>query len=314
MGVAGGGGTGGAGRVSGSQRQPAAEFGGRKRQTCRRSQTLPPPTHVRARPTNQPPRRRATCGRRRAWRCLWSTAPCPPRRTAWRWARTSPSTRWAMAPRLPPPPLPHTTTPKRAALRVVLPASPPWHVVDAAPGTPPSCLRFTSAAALPPTLPLCPHPTHHLASAGGPRPLLCCRHLLGDAPLEPPLPHHALQLSVRGVGRAVRPWPSVAAVQRLRTAPRLCRCSSLPARPRPHPAALSPTCLPPPPPLPPLPPSSYFETEDWKGIPGQWWFGGGTDITPNYIVEEDLKHFHGVYKVGTGGRMQQCSITQRADG
>ncbi|PRW59269.1 coproporphyrinogen III oxidase chloroplast precursor [Chlorella sorokiniana] len=40
----------------------------------------------------------------------------------------------------------------------------------------------------------------------------------------------------------------------------------------------------------------YFETEDWKGIPGQWWFGGGTDITPNYIVEEDMKHFHGVYK------------------
>ncbi|KAL4420993.1 hypothetical protein ABPG77_001312 [Micractinium sp. CCAP 211/92] len=40
----------------------------------------------------------------------------------------------------------------------------------------------------------------------------------------------------------------------------------------------------------------YFETEDWRGIPGQWWFGGGTDITPNYIVKEDLEHFHGVYK------------------
>ena len=47
----------------------------------------------------------------------------------------------------------------------------------------------------------------------------------------------------------------------------------------------------------PLLPRSYFETEDWKGIPGQWWFGGGTDITPNYIVEEDMRHFHGVYKV-----------------
>ncbi|GIL53306.1 hypothetical protein Vafri_8940 [Volvox africanus] len=40
----------------------------------------------------------------------------------------------------------------------------------------------------------------------------------------------------------------------------------------------------------------YFETEEWNGIPGQWWFGGGTDITPSYIDEEDLKHFHGVYK------------------
>ncbi|KAL6750067.1 coproporphyrinogen III oxidase chloroplast precursor [Haematococcus lacustris] len=40
----------------------------------------------------------------------------------------------------------------------------------------------------------------------------------------------------------------------------------------------------------------YFETEDWAGIPGQWWFGGGTDITPSYLYEEDMKHFHGVYK------------------
>jgi len=35
----------------------------------------------------------------------------------------------------------------------------------------------------------------------------------------------------------------------------------------------------------------YFETDG-----GVWWFGGGTDITPVYIVEEDLKHFHGTYK------------------
>ena len=40
----------------------------------------------------------------------------------------------------------------------------------------------------------------------------------------------------------------------------------------------------------------YFETEEWNGIPGQWWFGGGTDITPNWVVEEDMKHFHGTYK------------------
>eukprot|EP01041_Mallomonas_annulata_P000157 gene157-261_t len=35
----------------------------------------------------------------------------------------------------------------------------------------------------------------------------------------------------------------------------------------------------------------YFETDG-----GAWWFGGGTDITPSYLVEEDMKHFHGTYK------------------
>ncbi|GAB4824043.1 hypothetical protein N2152v2_011089 [Parachlorella kessleri] len=39
-----------------------------------------------------------------------------------------------------------------------------------------------------------------------------------------------------------------------------------------------------------------FETFDFKGIPGQWWFGGGTDITPCYVDEEDMKHFHSTYK------------------
>eukprot|EP00934_Nitzschia_sp_Nitz4_P005235 Nitzschia sp. Nitz4//scaffold48_size128905//21573//22815//NITZ4_003581-RA/size128905-augustus-gene-0.1-mRNA-1//1//CDS//3329552925//5225//frame0 len=36
----------------------------------------------------------------------------------------------------------------------------------------------------------------------------------------------------------------------------------------------------------------YFETDSGD----KWWFGGGTDITPCYIDEEDLKHFHGTYK------------------
>ncbi|KAK9824031.1 hypothetical protein WJX72_007126 [[Myrmecia] bisecta] len=40
----------------------------------------------------------------------------------------------------------------------------------------------------------------------------------------------------------------------------------------------------------------YFETEEWNGSPAQWWFGGGTDITPSYVNEEDMRHFHGVYK------------------
>eukprot|EP00270_Netrium_digitus_P011736 TRINITY_DN3744_c0_g1_i2.p1 TRINITY_DN3744_c0_g1~~TRINITY_DN3744_c0_g1_i2.p1 ORF type:complete len:440 (+),score=96.07 TRINITY_DN3744_c0_g1_i2:84-1403(+) len=43
----------------------------------------------------------------------------------------------------------------------------------------------------------------------------------------------------------------------------------------------------------------YFETEAPEGVdeaPRAWWFGGGTDITPSYIFEEDMKHFHGVQK------------------
>ena len=35
----------------------------------------------------------------------------------------------------------------------------------------------------------------------------------------------------------------------------------------------------------------YFETDG-----GVWWFGGGTDITPCYVNENDMKHFHGTYK------------------
>lgn len=40
----------------------------------------------------------------------------------------------------------------------------------------------------------------------------------------------------------------------------------------------------------------YFETEAWREIPAQWWFGGGTDITPSYIDKDDMKHFHSCYK------------------
>jgi coproporphyrinogen III oxidase len=35
----------------------------------------------------------------------------------------------------------------------------------------------------------------------------------------------------------------------------------------------------------------YFETEG-----GLWWFGGGTDLTPSYLFEEDVQHFHGKLK------------------
>ncbi|GMI66245.1 LESION INITIATION 2 [Hibiscus trionum] len=43
----------------------------------------------------------------------------------------------------------------------------------------------------------------------------------------------------------------------------------------------------------------YFETDapkDSPGAPRQWWFGGGTDLTPSYIFEEDIKHFHSIQK------------------
>ncbi|XP_058072279.1 coproporphyrinogen-III oxidase 1, chloroplastic [Magnolia sinica] len=43
----------------------------------------------------------------------------------------------------------------------------------------------------------------------------------------------------------------------------------------------------------------YFETDAPKDVPGaprQWWFGGGTDLTPAYICEEDVKHFHTAQK------------------
>nr|CAG4643888.1 EOG090X04L5 [Lepidurus arcticus] len=39
----------------------------------------------------------------------------------------------------------------------------------------------------------------------------------------------------------------------------------------------------------------YFEVTDEEGSK-QWWFGGGTDLTPYYLVEEDAKLFHSVLK------------------
>ena len=44
--------------------------------------------------------------------------------------------------------------------------------------------------------------------------------------------------------------------------------------------------------------SRYFETEEYAGLPGRWWFGGGSDITPSYLIPEDIAHFHGTYKAG----------------
>jgi coproporphyrinogen III oxidase len=43
----------------------------------------------------------------------------------------------------------------------------------------------------------------------------------------------------------------------------------------------------------------YFETDAPKGAAGApraWWFGGGTDLTPSYIFDEDVTHFHQTLK------------------
>ena len=40
----------------------------------------------------------------------------------------------------------------------------------------------------------------------------------------------------------------------------------------------------------------YFEMYDGKGSVVKRWFGGGADLTPYYLVEEDAVHFHQVMK------------------
>ena len=36
----------------------------------------------------------------------------------------------------------------------------------------------------------------------------------------------------------------------------------------------------------------YFETTKPDGSPGAWWFGGGSDLTPSYLFDEDAVQFH----------------------
>lgn len=40
----------------------------------------------------------------------------------------------------------------------------------------------------------------------------------------------------------------------------------------------------------------YFELYDKDGHVMDCWFGGGADLTPYYLFEEDARHFHGVLK------------------
>ena len=40
----------------------------------------------------------------------------------------------------------------------------------------------------------------------------------------------------------------------------------------------------------------YFELYDQEGAVIDSWFGGGSDLTPYYLFEEDARHFHGTLK------------------
>ncbi|EDO16670.1 hypothetical protein Kpol_1052p17 [Vanderwaltozyma polyspora DSM 70294] len=40
----------------------------------------------------------------------------------------------------------------------------------------------------------------------------------------------------------------------------------------------------------------YFETWNPDGTPQTWWFGGGADLTPSYLYEEDAEMFHKLHK------------------
>ena len=40
----------------------------------------------------------------------------------------------------------------------------------------------------------------------------------------------------------------------------------------------------------------YFETANPDGTTNTWWFGGGTDLTPSYLFDEDAIHFHKTIK------------------
>ncbi|KAI8991784.1 Coproporphyrinogen III oxidase [Mycotypha africana] len=42
----------------------------------------------------------------------------------------------------------------------------------------------------------------------------------------------------------------------------------------------------------------YFEIENPDGTPKMWWFGGGSDLTPAYLYDEDAVHFHQTLKDG----------------
>lgn len=46
----------------------------------------------------------------------------------------------------------------------------------------------------------------------------------------------------------------------------------------------------------PMAPTMHFNYRYFETDRGLWWFGGGTDLTPSYLYEEDAKHFHSTLK------------------
>jgi len=46
----------------------------------------------------------------------------------------------------------------------------------------------------------------------------------------------------------------------------------------------------------PMAPTMHFNYRYFETDGGVWWFGGGSDLTPSYLFEEDVSHFHQTYK------------------
>jgi coproporphyrinogen III oxidase len=62
----------------------------------------------------------------------------------------------------------------------------------------------------------------------------------------------------------------------------------------------------------------YFEVETGRntkeGNPEKLaWFGGGADLTPSYLFEEDARHFHAVYKIQLDKRDTSLYPQMKAD-
>ena len=46
----------------------------------------------------------------------------------------------------------------------------------------------------------------------------------------------------------------------------------------------------------PMAPTAHFNYRYLERGSGSWWFGGGADLTPAYLFEDDVKHFHQTHK------------------
>ena len=56
----------------------------------------------------------------------------------------------------------------------------------------------------------------------------------------------------------------------------------------------------------------YFETSDPETNEIQtWWFGGGADLTPSYLYEEDAKWFHQQHKDALDKFDPNCTLNTK---